>query len=252
MPKPCGVYPREADGTECSKPYIRADMTWLPAQGSELFLGGYTDDEIRGIKACINGYVQKTGTKPYAIREPVMAIPELWPLIWNGALRQTVRRFDSDAFLCKSIYFDKTPDANWYVNWHQDISIHVAKKIPTEGFSGWTQKEGIIGVCAPADVLRRMLTVRIHLDDARGDNGALHIIPCSHGQVLTPHETEEICARTSSVVCEIKAGGMHVMQPLLLHRSSKSVSDKPRRVIHLEFTSMELPNGLCWAERKSL
>ncbi len=42
------------------------------------------------------------------------------------------------------------------------------------------------------------------------------------------------------------------MRPLLLHASSKSKSQKKRRVIHLEFTSTELPGDLEWLERETL
>ena len=36
------------------------------------------------------------------------------------------------------------------------------------------------------------------------------------------------------------------MRPLLLHASSASVVNKPRRVIHLEFASQEISHGLRW------
>jgi hypothetical protein len=40
-----------------------------------------------------------------------------------------------------------------------------------------------------------------------------------------------------------------LMKPLLLHASSRSTSARPRRVIHLEFSNVELPQGLAWRER---
>jgi hypothetical protein len=39
------------------------------------------------------------------------------------------------------------------------------------------------------------------------------------------------------------------MHPLVLHASSASVIRKPRRVIHFEFASAELPEGLEWYNR---
>ncbi|WP_162549742.1 phytanoyl-CoA dioxygenase family protein [Hymenobacter nivis] len=47
------------------------------------------------------------------------------------------------------------------------------------------------------------------------------------------------------------AGGAMLMKPLLLHASSRSTSDRPRRVIHLEFSAQELPAGLAWRERRA-
>jgi hypothetical protein len=50
----------------------------------------------------------------------------------------------------------------------------------------------------------------------------------------------------------VNAGGIHIMKPLLLHASSKATTQKHRRVIHLEFNTLELTNGLVWAERMDL
>lgn len=224
----------------------------FPVQDSQILPNQYNPDELLQIRTLLDAYLLANHTKTYAIREVVKYIPELWPLLWNNNLRRLLQEFDANAFLCKSLFFDKTPEANWYVGWHQDISIHVVKKITTKGFDGWTQKEDLIGVCAPAYILRQMLTVRIHLDDTTTDNGALYVIPDSNHGVLSSKEIEQTVAHTASVVCDVKAGGIHVMQPLLLHHSAKSVNNSPRRVIHLEFTSCELPNGLQWAERKPL
>ena len=42
------------------------------------------------------------------------------------------------------------------------------------------------------------------------------------------------------------------MKPLLLHASNRSTSNRPRRVMHLEFASVELPAGLAWRERRPI
>ena len=41
-----------------------------------------------------------------------------------------------------------------------------------------------------------------------------------------------------------------LMKPLLLHASSKSISEYDRRVIHLEFSKQEIPMG--WLEKKNI
>jgi len=38
----------------------------------------------------------------------------------------------------------------------------------------------------------------------------------------------------------------------LLHASSETTAQKRRRVLHLEFSSIELPKGLNYAERENL
>jgi hypothetical protein len=38
------------------------------------------------------------------------------------------------AFAVRGILFDKTPDANWKVAWHQDLTIAVRKRREVEGF----------------------------------------------------------------------------------------------------------------------
>lgn len=42
------------------------------------------------------------------------------------------------------------------------------------------------------------------------------------------------------------------MKPLILHASSKSTSQKRRRVIHLELTSYEFPSAIEWEEKEGL
>jgi len=42
----------------------------------------------------------------------------------------------------KSIYFDKPPASNWFVSWHQDLTISVDTKADIDGFTHWTVKQG--------------------------------------------------------------------------------------------------------------
>jgi ectoine hydroxylase-related dioxygenase (phytanoyl-CoA dioxygenase family) len=143
----------------------------------------------------------------------------------------------------------ETPDSNWYVTWHQDIIINVKERIETEGFTGWTKKNGIHGVCPPEEFLKDTITIRIHLDDADETNGALKVVPGSHNKKLSDTEITLITQNSIPYICDVAACGVQIMRPLLLHSSSKATSQKHRRVIHLEFNTMDLPNGLEWAEK---
>lgn len=149
-------------------------------------------------------------------------------------------------------FFDKTPESNWYVTWHQDIIINVKERIATSGFTGWTKKSGVHGVCPPEKILKDTVTIRIHLDDADETNGALKVVPGSHNKKLSDDEINLITQNGIPYICDVAACGIQIMKPLLLHSSSKSTGQKCRRVIHLEFNTIDLPNGLEWAEKVDL
>lgn len=40
----------------------------------------------------------------------------------------------------KGTLFDKSPDANWKVPWHQDLTITVRERLDVEGFGPWSLK----------------------------------------------------------------------------------------------------------------
>jgi hypothetical protein len=81
-----------------------------------------------------------------------------------------------NAFAVRGLFFDKLPGANWQVGWHQDLSIAVAERVETPGFSGWSVKKGVVHVQPPAFVLEQMLSVRVHLDDCGAENGPLRVV----------------------------------------------------------------------------
>lgn len=206
--------------------------------------------EINMMKNAIHNYQKdNVNEEPHAIRNLLHKIPALGKIIFNTNLLNILRKLNPNLFLSKAIYFDKSPDANWYVTWHQDITISVKDKIETEGFSGWTRKSGEHGVSPPEEILKDTVTIRIHLDAADDENGALKIVPGSHNKKLSNAEIQLITQNSIPFVCDVDMCGIHIMKPLLLHSSSKAISQKHRRVLHLEFNTIALPNGLEWAER---
>jgi ectoine hydroxylase-related dioxygenase (phytanoyl-CoA dioxygenase family) len=214
----------------------------------------FSREEVNQMKQMIDGYFKSTGQTDdtYAIRNLLNEIPALKKIVLNTNLLEILKSIDPELFLTKAIFFDKTQESNWYVTWHQDIVINVADKIETEGFSGWTKKFGVHGVVPPDEYLKSTTTVRIHLDDTDETNGALKVIPGPHSKKLTDDEINLITQNNTPYTCAVDACGIQIMKPLLLHASSKATSQKHRRVIHLEFNSKELPNGLVWAERQEL
>lgn len=148
----------------------------------------------------------------------------------------------------RGILFDKTPDANWYVTWHQDLSIPVIAKVETPGYGPWSVKDGVIHVQPPAHILEQMVSLRIHLDDCGENNGAIKFIPGSHlSGVLDSNEIGKWREAQEEVVCAARRGDVIAMRPLILHASSTAKSPQQRRVLHLEYSSAALPNGLDWA-----
>ena len=153
-------------------------------------------------------------------------------------------------FPVRALFFDKTTDANWRVPWHQDLTIAVAEKIEMPEFVAWTVKNGVLHVQPPQEILESMVAIRLHLDDCNASNGALKIITGSHlSGKLGATEIAELVETRVPVVCEASKGSVLLMRPLLLHSSSPAKEPLHRRVLHIEYATTELPNGLKWFDR---
>jgi ectoine hydroxylase-related dioxygenase (phytanoyl-CoA dioxygenase family) len=149
----------------------------------------------------------------------------------------------------RGLFFDKTPTVNWNLPWHQDLTIAVRERRDVPGFGPWTLKGGIPHAHAPADLLARMVTIRLHLDDCGPSNGPMRVLPGSHAAgKLSPNAVATLAARAHlhAADCLVPAGGVVVMRPLLLHASASGTGPGHRRVIHLEYAAESLPSGLAW------
>jgi hypothetical protein len=188
----------------------------------------------------------------FAIRRFLDCIPGARIHLLNRRLCSIISQLAGDGyFLVKSIYFDKPADSNWFVSYHQDLTISVDRKVHASGFDNWTRKEGGFAVQPPIAILENNLTIRVHLDDTDESNGALRVIPGSHTKGIYRPEAIN-WAEEREVVCPVQKGGLMVMRPLLLHASSRSTGKNRRRVVHLEFSNQELPGGLQWSERQTM
>ena len=222
---------------------------------------GYTviDDVYSGIEVStiLNIIDQLDTSKPtfrktndlFAIRQFLKEVPDIISHIFTKRLSSVINElFNEDYFVVKSIYFDKPGESNWFVSYHQDLTISVDKKITIDSYGPWTIKQDQYAVQPPLEILESNFTIRIHLDDTNEYNGALRVIPGSHSKGIVRPETinwnndkEEICA--------VPKGGIMIMKPLLLHASSRTINNQKRRVIHLEFSNKNLPEPLRWTER---
>lgn len=152
------------------------------------------------------------------------------------------------ANLVRVIFFDKTSENNWLVTWHQDKTICVNAKAEIDGWRAWSVKDGIHHVQPSLDVLKKMITFRLHLDDTNAHNGCLKVIPNSHLLgVLAQTEIDQLIKTKVPFLCEVKSGDALIMRPQILHSSSKSTTLTHRRVVHIEFSDYQLPCNLTWA-----
>jgi ectoine hydroxylase-related dioxygenase (phytanoyl-CoA dioxygenase family) len=203
------------------------------------------DNLIHAIEIALGN---QTDSSEYALRhlhQKVHAVRRLANDNRVRALADSV--LSSDAFVVRSIFFDKTPEANWKVAWHQDLTITVREQIEVPGFTAWSIKDALVHVQPPVSVLERMVTLRLHLDDCGLENGPLQVIPGSHNAGrLTGQQISAWRAREQPIACVVPRGGALLMRPLLLHSSSPATTPMHRRVVHLEFAADPLPGGLEW------
>ena len=240
---------------------MRQLMTDTPKHKDELLKNGFTTindiysiDEVDQILATID-IVDKTNETfrksqdLFAIRQFLNEVPESLKYIFNDKLKATIRHiFGDNFFVVKSIYFDKPETSNWYVSYHQDLTISVDKKLDLNGFGPWTVKQNQFAVQPPLDILENIFTIRIHLDKTNENNGALKVISGSHLKNIYRPETIDWTIE-SETICNVDKGGVMIMKPLLLHSSNRTTNNQKRRVIHIEFSNKELPTDLKWAER---
>ncbi len=155
--------------------------------------------------------------------------------------------FGNGHFVVKSIYFDKPEESNWFVAWHQDLTIAVDKKVDVRGYGSWTNKHTQFAVQPPIKILENNFTIRIHLDNTDASNGALKVIPGSHSKGILRVENID-WSDEKETICNVARGGIMIMRPLLMHSSERTTNKERRRVIHIEFSNAKLPEEINWAE----
>lgn len=152
-----------------------------------------------------------------------------------------------DLVAVKATMFDKSSDANWRAQWHQDKAIAVKERRDVPGYGPWTSKSGSVHVEPPAEVLAQMLAVRIHLDECGPENGPLRVIAGSHRSgKLAGKQLAEVVAASEPTELHLPQGAILLMRPLLLHSSTAALTADHRRVLHIELAPPEAISPLQW------
>lgn len=200
--------------------------------------------KVKGLISRSNHVKSFLGTPFYSIENLFLTIPEVKELILPKV------KFILDApgmnYRCvKSTYYDKPSGSNWELSFHQDICVNLNKMLTGHQFCSWAKRKNYYEAKASADILEKTITLRLHLDDCGKENGALKIVPGSHKMGLI----DVFDYKENNVkYIEVTEGDILKMCPLLLHASANNHSKKRRRVVHMEFSNLDLP----WYEEHEL
>ncbi|MEM9930425.1 MAG: phytanoyl-CoA dioxygenase family protein [Bacteroidota bacterium] len=216
----------------------------LSSSGYQVLPSLLSDGTVNKVLRLIQANPHNNG---FGIRDFLPNNPLVHQLLKQESTLQEVLRTYFDRPICvRSIYFDKPPRANWVVGWHQDLTMNL-RSVPSGG--GWQNirrlKDRVVAQ-APTDLLTKMVTLRLHLDDTDEGNGALRVVPKVHQQGIIRTDTREMeQANERAVLCQVPSGGALLMKPLTPHASRRTrEGTRPRRVIHLEFLDRSLLNGI--------
>lgn len=224
-------------------------MEQLEKQGYEIvpdiFSSNIVDKLLRQIQS--NPHNEGFGVRDFLPNNPeVVQILQKTPRL-TALLKSKL----AEAICVRSIYFDKPPKANWVVGWHQDLTMNLNSTPEGKGWKNTRRIDERVVSQAPIHFLKAMVTVRIHLDDTDGANGALRVLPGSHRRGVIRNYSpspEEVMKRT--VECHVPRGGVMLLKPLTLHASRRTVdTNASRRVIHLEFLAAKTVEHLDLREK---
>ena len=221
-------------------------MTHLEEKGFHIINNIYSVQEVNKIIEVLGSQGIESR---FGVREFLFHHPEIAKKVFNANLLKVIKKISPNCTKSiKSIYFDKPPHANWIVNWHQDLTINLKRKKDVPNYKNWRSNSERTIVQPNIQLLENIFTIRIHLDDCTKENGALRVIENSHQEGVIEIKDWVKNKVGEERICEVKKGGILIMKPLILHSSKRTENEKNRRVIHIEFSDMDLPEGLEWKE----
>ena len=200
--------------------------------------------EIEGITSAL-GEVSSHRTRAGA--RHLMNMPVVRSIAEDPRLLAVAQTFlEAQAIPFRATLFDKSVDSNWLVTWHQDRALPMGGRVESVGWGPWSLKDAVHYANAPVEALERIVALRLSLDDSRRDNGPLRVLPGTESLgLLTDAQIATLVQDIPPVDCCVDAGGLVVMRPLVVHASSKAVSDDRRRVLQVEYAdSLDIAPGL--------
>lgn len=197
------------------------------------------------------GYDQYSPRPGRRITEPYPGLLDLI-LAPDGLASLAERLAGENVRPVRLLLFEKTQSMNWALDWHQDRVIPLARQHVLPGFELWTTKAGTPHVEPPVELMQRMVTLRVHLDDCGIDNAPLQTIRGSHLAGRLPWEEVEAfavdAADADKTTHTARAGDVLALKTLILHASDRATRPSRRRVLHIDFAPPDsLPQGLDWA-----
>ncbi len=219
----------------------------LNERGFALWPDALDPGEVAALAArpAVNAAAQDDAGDRELLREP-----------WCGELAAALRArlsaaglLAADAVAVQCTLFRKSAGRNWKVTLHQDLSIPVAAQVDDARLSAWSRKQGGTFVQPPAELLQRLLAVRLHLDDCGAGDGPLRVVPGSHRHGrLDADAAAALRAAQGETACTARRGDLLIMRPLLLHASSKATRPEGRRrVLHFLYGPREPGYALHWS-----
>lgn len=175
-------------------------------------------------------------------------VPRLAKLLAPQALgAAAASRLGAAARPVRAILFDKSPAANWALGWHQDRTIAVRARAAVPGYGPWSIKAGMQHVEPPFDVIEKMVTIRIHLDDVPADNAPLLIVPGSHrlGRIAEA-DLARVVEAMGTAACLAAAGDIWIYATPIVHASAAAQGQRRRRVLQVDYSATALPQPLEW------
>lgn len=137
------------------------------------------------------------------------------------------------AFPIDALFLDKHLETNWGVPGHQDVIVPIPPYAERAVVRNCRTRENLMYGEPEAGVLEELVALRAHFDDADSERGALEVVLGSHSRGRLSDAEIRSVPLEAYTACECRAGDVLVFKPLLLHRSSRSVASRRRRVLQV-------------------
>jgi Phytanoyl-CoA dioxygenase (PhyH) len=211
---------------------VLSDNLTFSDDGAKLFRAELTRDHLNLVEAALANLPQDQA----GIR--LRGVKALTPFLASAGHmgRCAASVLGADCRPVRAILFDKTPDTNWSLAWHQDRTIAVKERVLVNGFGPWSVKSGMLHVAPPFELLADMVTLRLHIDAVPATNAPLLIAPGSH----------KLGRIAESDVREVEPGDIWLYATPILHASEAAAEPFHRRVLQVDFAVGQLPGGLEW------